>query len=116
MAHTGRPGDIPSVCIAPAFRQVVRFGTSRPFFLFTCLCLFAPQLRAASAFSVFALSVYFVLTWMNLSACGCLLAPLSGITLTTRPIRSQLYILYNSYKLVRAPRPCADVGLHTTVT
>ena len=33
------------------------------------------------------------------------LAPLSGITLTTRPVRSQLYILYNSYMLVRAPRP-----------
>ena len=70
MAHTERPGDIPSVCIAPAFRQVVRFGTSRPI-LFTCLCLCAPQLLAASAF----------------------LCP------------SQLYILCNSYKLVRAPRP-----------
>ena len=45
-----------------------------------------------------------VLTWTDLSACGCLLAPLSGITLTTRPVRSQHYILYNSYKLVRAPR------------
>ena len=45
-----------------------------------------------------------VLTWTNLSACGCLLAPLSGITLTTRAIRSQHFILFNSYKLVRAPR------------
>ena len=40
-----------------------------------------------------------------LSACGCFLAPPSGITLTTRAIRSQHYILSNSYKLVRAPRP-----------
>ena len=46
-----------------------------------------------------------VLTWTNLSACGCLLAPLIGITLITRAIRSQHYILSNSYKLVRAPRP-----------
>ena len=36
--------------------------------------------------------------------CGCLCAPLSGITLTTRPIRCQHYILSNRYKLVRAPR------------
>ena len=41
---------------------------------------------------------------MNLSACGCLLAPLSGITLTTRAIRSQHYTLFNSYLLVRPPR------------
>ena len=57
MAHTGRPGDIPSVCIAPAFRQVVRFGTSRPFLL-TCLCLYAPQLLAAPACSVFVFAVF----------------------------------------------------------
>ena len=37
-------------------------------------------------------------------ACDSLLAPLSGITLPTRAIRSQHYILFNSYKLVRAPR------------
>ena len=46
-----------------------------------------------------------VLTRTNFRACGCLLAPLSGITLTIRPIRSQHHILSNSYKLVRAPRP-----------
>ena len=45
-----------------------------------------------------------VLTWTNLRACGCLLAPLSGITLTTRVMRSQHYTLFNSYKLVRPPR------------
>ena len=47
-AHTGRPGDIPSVCIAIAFRQVVRLGTSWSI-LFTCLCLNTPQLLAATA-------------------------------------------------------------------
>ena len=47
---------------------------------------------------------FLVLTWMNLSACGCLLAPLSGITLTTRVYGSQHYTLFNSYKLVRPPR------------
>ena len=57
-----------------------------------------------------------VLTWTNLSACGCLLAPLSGITLTTRAIRSQHYVLSNSYKLVRPPVSGADVSLHTRVT
>ena len=46
-----------------------------------------------------------VLTWTNLSACGCLLAPQGGITVTTRPIHSQHYILSNCCKLVRAPRP-----------
>ena len=49
MAHTGRPVDIPGVCIAPAFRQVVRLGASWSV-LFTCLCLYTPQLLAASAF------------------------------------------------------------------
>ena len=56
-------------------------------------------------------------TWKNLSACGCLLAPQSGITLTTWATPSQHYTLFNSYKLVRAPRPlCRFFGLHTTVT
>ena len=36
------------VCIALAFRQVVRLGASWSV-LFTCLCLYTPQLRAASA-------------------------------------------------------------------
>ena len=45
-----------------------------------------------------------VFTWTNLRACDSLLAPLSGITLPTRAIRSQYYIPPNSYKLVRAPR------------
>ena len=43
------------------------------------------------------------------------MAPLSGITLTTRAIRSQHHILSDSYKLVRAPASCADIGLHTSV-
>ena len=48
------PRDISSVCIAPAFRQVVRLGASSPV-LFTCLCLHAPQLVAASPSPVFVL-------------------------------------------------------------
>ena len=41
-------------------------------------------------------------------ACGCLLAPLSGITLTTRVIRSQHNTLFNSYKLFATlPVSCA---------
>ena len=72
-------GDIPSVCIALAFRQVVRLGASWPV-LCTCLCLHTPQLVAAPPFS----------------ACGCLLAPQSGITFTIRAIRSQHYTLFNS--------------------
>ena len=44
-----RPGDIPSVCIALAFRLVVRLGAAWSV-LFTCLCLYTPQLLAASAF------------------------------------------------------------------
>ena len=51
-----------------------------------------------------------MLTWTNLSACDCLLAPLSGINLTALAIRFQHFILSNSYKLVRAPpAPCAGV-------
>ena len=103
----GDPVDIPSVYIVPAFCQVVRFGTSWPF-LFTCLCLHTSQLVAASAYSVSVFIVFSVPKWTNFRTCGfrtcgCLLAPLSGITLTTRAIRSQHYILSNSYKLVRAP-------------
>ena len=56
------------------------------------ICLFVVCLRCPS-----------VLTWTSLRARGCLLAPLSGITLTTRVIRSQHYTLFNSYKLVRLP-------------
>ena len=51
MAHTGRPGDIPSVCIVPAFCQVVRCGASWPI-LSTCLCLHTSLLVAASFFGV----------------------------------------------------------------
>ena len=78
MAHTGRPGDIPSVCIVPAFRQVVRFGRSWPI-LSTCLCLLTSQLVAASLLGV-CLRIFSVLRWKNSRMCGCLLAPLSGIT------------------------------------
>ena len=49
-------------------------------------------------------SSFSVLRWKNCRMCGRHLAPLSGITLTTRAIRSQHYTLSNSYKLVRAPR------------
>ena len=74
--------------------------------LFTCLCPYThhsslrhPPFRCLPSLFLSCL------TWMNLSACGCLLAPQGGITLITRPIRSQHYILFSSYKLVRAPRP-----------
>ena len=62
-----------------------------------------PQLLAASAFCV-RFCCPSVSIWTNFRTCGCLLAPQGGITLTTRAIRSQIYILSNSYKLVRAPR------------
>ena len=50
-----RPGDIPSACIAPAFRQVVRLGASWSV-LFTCPCSCTPQLLAASALRCSSLS------------------------------------------------------------
>ena len=51
MAHTGRSGDIASVCIALAYRHVVRLGASWPV-LFACLCLHTSQLASASLFGV----------------------------------------------------------------
>ena len=48
--------DISCVCIALAFRQVVRLGASWPVFS-TCLCLYTPELLAASPSSVFAFVV-----------------------------------------------------------
>ena len=100
LGHRSVTGDIPSVCIVPAFRQVVRFGTSWPT-LFTCLCL-----AACCSTSLWCLlSSLSVLGWGDCGVYGCLLAPLSGITLTSRAIRSQHDILSNNYKLVPVPRP-----------
>ena len=99
-----RPRHIPSVCIAQAFRQVVRLGASWSV-LFPCLCLHTHHSSLRLLLFGVCPRCPLVLTWMNLSACGCLLAPLSGITLTTRAIRSQDYTLFNSYRLVRPPRP-----------
>ena len=45
-----------------------------------------------------------VLRWKSIRMCGRLLAPLSGITLTTRAFRTSHHTLSNSYILVRAPR------------
>ena len=91
------------MCIAPAFRQVVRLGAPWPV-LFTFLCMYTPQLLTASAFlcpSLLSLRAHMdELQNMRLP-----FGSQGGITLTTRAIRSQHYILSNSYKLVRAPRP-----------
>ena len=51
MAHTGRPGDIPSVCIVPAFCQVVRFAHHGLYCSHVCAC-HTPQLVAGSLFGV----------------------------------------------------------------
>ena len=103
MAHTGRPGDIPSVCIAPAFRQVVAIWHIMAYIVHVSV---PAHITACCSISLWCLpSSFSVLRWKNSRMCGCLLAPLSGIILTTRAIRSQHYILSNSYKLVRAPRP-----------
>ena len=51
MAHTGRPDVFSSVCLVPAFCQVVRFGTLGSV-LFSCLCLHTSQLASASLFGV----------------------------------------------------------------
>ena len=105
MAHTGRPGDIPSVCIAPAFRQVVRLGAPWSYIVHMSVSVHTTAPCSICLFGVCPCSLP-ALTWTNLSACGCLLAPLSGITLTTRATRPQHYILSNSYKLVRARPLC----------
>ena len=44
--------------------------------------------------------------------CGRLLAPLSGITLTTRATHSQHHTPYNSYKMVRSPHLCSHLLTH----
>ena len=90
--------------MAPAFRQVVRLGASWPI-LFTCLCLYTPQLLAASAFSVFALAIFPCSHGRtSVPAAASWHHSLSGITLASRAIRSQHYTLFNSNKLVRPPR------------
>ena len=57
-----------------------------------------------------------VLRWKSTRMCGRLLAPLSGITLTTRAIHSLHYTVSNSYKMVRAPRLCSYWPPHTRLT
>ena len=49
MAHTGGPGDIPSVCIVPTFCQVVRLVHMMAYIWFTFLCLHTSQLASASS-------------------------------------------------------------------
>ena len=66
------------MCIVPASGQVVRFGTSWPL-LFTCLC--PAHITDRCSISLWCLpSSFSVLRWKNSRMCGCLLAPLSGIT------------------------------------
>ena len=48
-----------------------------------------------------------VLRWKSIRMCGRLLAPLSGITLTTRATHSLHYTLSNSYMMIRSPRLCS---------
>ena len=50
------------------------------------------------------LSSLSVLRWKSIRMCGRLMAPLSGITLTTQATHSLPYTLSNSYRMVRAPR------------
>ena len=60
-----------SVCIAPAFRQVVRFGTSRPFFVHMSVSVRTTAPCSTCIFGV-CLCCLPVLTWTNLSADGSL--------------------------------------------
>ena len=62
-------------------------------------------------FRCFSVSV-----WTNHSACGCLLAPQGGITLTARqfPLSTERSSTVTSWR--ELPVSCADVGLHTGVT
>ena len=56
---------------------------------------------------VFAFVSLSVLRWKSIRMCGRLLAPLSGITLTTRATHSLHYTLPNSYMMIRSPRLCS---------
>ena len=59
-------------------------------------------------------SSFSVLRWKNNRMCGCLLAPLSGITLSTRVLSTSLSSTVTSWCELSVS--CAGVGLHTRVT
>ena len=103
MAHTGRPGDIPSVCSALAFSSGRAIW---PIMAYTVRMSMSVHTTAPCSTCIFGVCLCClpVLIWMNFRSFDCLLAPQGGITLTTRVFRSQHYTLSNSYKLVRAPR------------
>ena len=61
-------------------------------------------------------SSFSVLRWKNSRMCGCFLAPLSGITLTTPTIHSQHCILSNSYELVASSPPSVQMSASTRVS
>ena len=104
MAHTRRPGDIPIVCIFTSFSSG---RVTRRTMAFTVHMSLPTHITARCSICLFGvcLCCFPVLTWTNLSACGCLLAPQGGITLTTRASRTPHHTLSSSHNLVRAPRP-----------
>ena len=74
--------------------------------MFIFLCQHTTQLASASLFGL-CLSMS-VLRWKSIRMCSRLLAPLSGITLTTRATHSLHYTLSNSSMKRRSPRLCSD--------
>ena len=70
--------------------------TSVPTHIEACFCISLWCLR-------WSLSV---LRWKSIRMCGRLLAPLSGITLTTRATHSLHYTLPSSSMMTRSPRLC----------
>ena len=79
--------------------HIVHMSMSVPTTASRSFCLFVVCLRCPSV--------------LKMDELQGLLAPLSGITLTTRVIRSQHYTLFNSYKLVRPPRSPVQMSAST---
>ena len=96
--------DISSVCIALAFRLVVRLCASMAHIVHMSVSVDTTAPCSICLLGV-CLRCFSVPKWKNIRTCGCLMAPQGGITLTTRVFRTPHHTLSSSCNLVRAHLP-----------
>ena len=96
--------DISSVCIALAFRLVVRLCASMAHIVHMSVSVDTTAPCSICLLGV-CLRCFSVPKWKNIRTCGCLMAPEGGITLTTRVFRTPHHTLSSSCNLVRAHLP-----------
>ena len=108
------PVTFPACALYQLFRQVVRLGASWPT-LFTCLCLYTPQLLAASAF----LCSFLLSLRVHMDELQNMRLPLGTTEWNHSYYTGNSLSALHSLQQLQAgasSRLCADFGLHTRVT